>query len=77
MYSPWEVSILQCRSPSSQRAATSSCPNRMCGRTPKRSAVSRRYAYSSSREANVDFQFGFRAKENEYRWDMTSHAQPG
>ena len=45
--SPWLVVTCQRWVPSSQRAAVTSCPNRMAGSSPYRSATPRRYAASS------------------------------
>lgn len=50
---------------------------RMWDRSRKTSATFSRYARMCSCPEKVRGQSAFGAKENEYRWDGTSQAQPG
>ena len=68
---------VQRHDPSSNLAAATSVPNRMCRSTPNRSAQSCRYARISSCGGNFRVQSVFGAKEKEYRWAGTSHSAPG
>src|SRR5689334_3856156 len=77
VYSPREVRTRHRPIEPSQSAPSSSWPSRRCGVTPKRTAVARRYAQISGCPEKVSDQDGLRAKENEYRCDGTSQAQPG